>query len=92
MIRRIVKYKNGHPTEDDFYNNEYKKEIIEFNNSDFYVCNEYNKPVEMGNMAVLVRADSVEVVEADENDDLSVIGFKKVGNLWFNSDNIEEVT
>ena len=87
MIRRIVKYKNGHLTEDDFYNNKYEGDIIEFDNSKFCTCNEYNKQVKKGNMAVLVRADSVEIVEADENDDLSVIGFKKVGNLWFNSNN-----
>lgn len=87
MIRRIVKYKNGHPTEGDFYNNEYERDVIEFNGSNFCVCNEYNKPVEKGNMAVLVKADSVEIVETDENDDLSVIGFIKVGNFWVNSNN-----
>ena len=87
MIRRIVKYKNDHPTEDDFYDSKYKGNIIEFNNLNICVCNEYNKPIKKGNMAVLVRADSVEIVETDENDDLSVIGFVKVGNLWFNSNN-----
>lgn len=87
MIRRILKYKNGHPTDDDFYDSKYEGDIIKFDNSNFCVCNEYNKPIKNDNMAALVRADSVEIVETDENDDLSVIGFVKVGNFWFNSNN-----